>query len=68
MDFAGFCIIQSQYCAGDRLEISYSGCQDLNDGQRYCYDNPFVGVSRSNAMVIGELCYFSSHQFSDNNI
>lgn len=44
---------QSQACSSDRLEVSLSGCQDLNDGATYCSDTPFISVSRTNALVMG---------------
>lgn len=42
---------------GDRLEISYQGCQELNDAMKFCSQS-FVTETRSNALVMGELNVF----------
>lgn len=44
---------QSQYCENDRIEVSYNGCENLADSQRYC-SGPFSGRTKKNALVIGE--------------
>lgn len=56
--FDRFGTYQSQYCSSDRLEVSLAGCQDLNDGATYCSNTPFVSVSKTNALVMGEWCGF----------
>lgn len=51
--------LQTSYCNNDRLEISYGGSKDLADGERYCNDNPFVAMTKSNALVVGKCSPFA---------
>ncbi|XP_031635706.1 CLIP domain-containing serine protease 14D-like [Contarinia nasturtii] len=43
----------------DRLEVSYQGCQELNDAVNYC-TQPFVTETRSNALVMALRSYPNS--------